>query len=394
MQGVPGPQVLAGKYQLVRELGRGSMGTVWYAEHLALRSPVAIKLIDPGVGTNPDTLSRFLREARAAAALRSPHVVQILDFGVDDAVPFIVMEVLEGESLADRLGRVRKLPPSEVVWIMTHVARAIGRAEEAKIVHRDLKPANIFIVKNADEELAKVLDFGIAKSTDGLGSSASSSTRPGIIVGTPYYMSPEQAQGASNVDHRTDIWAMGVIAFECLLGRRPFEADTVGGLLVSICSHPMPVPSDLGPVPPGFDAWFLRACARDVDQRFSEARQCAIELSQVCAEAARTEASLARPRRKALLMGAALGALAVGAFAVHSLAIKGRLVEDPARVEHRASQPDPPVESSSAQPASLLAAASAAPPEGPPPAAASAHTKTPKTHRSTTPTKRKVDLGI
>src|SRR4051794_4658600 len=165
---VPGA-VLAGKYTLERKLGQGGMGAVWRAEHVHLRSPVAIKLIDAQIAQHPEALARFMREAQAAAALRSPHVVQILDYGADRGVPYIAMELLEGESLADRLSRVERLPPAEVARIITEVARAIGRAHELSIVHRDLKPDNIFLVRNDDVEVTKVLDFGIAKAAQGLG---------------------------------------------------------------------------------------------------------------------------------------------------------------------------------------------------------------------------------
>jgi eukaryotic-like serine/threonine-protein kinase len=276
-------QVLSGKYRLERELGRGGMGSVWLAQHLTLRSPVAIKLIDPAIATNTEALSRFLREAQAAASLRSPHVVQILDHGVDEGVPFIVMELLDGESLAARLERQRRLSPHETAQLLTQVARAMTKAHEAGIVHRDLKPDNIFIVRNDEEEMAKVLDFGVAKSqTHGLGA-ISSATRTGSVLGTPYYMSPEQAEGSKLVDHRTDIWAMGVIAWECLVGARPFEAETLGGLLLAICAREMPTPSRMGAVPAGFDAWFVRACSRDVNHRFVTAKEAAQELRNVCA---------------------------------------------------------------------------------------------------------------
>lgn len=247
--GVSG-QILQAKYRLERELGRGGMGSVWLAQHLTLHSQVAIKLIDPEIAQNPEALARFLREAQAAASLRSPHVVQILDHGVDEGVPFIVMELLDGESLAKRLERVQRLSPQETSRIMTQVARAMGRAHEAGIVHRDLKPDNIFIVRNDEEEVAKVLDFGVAKSnTHGMGG-VSSATRTGSVLGTPYYMSPEQAEGAKTVDHRSDIWSLGVIVWECLLGNRPFESDTLGGLLLAICARDMPVPSRTGFAPP------------------------------------------------------------------------------------------------------------------------------------------------
>jgi hypothetical protein len=277
--------VLAGKYRLESLLGRGGMGSVWRATHLGLHAPVAIKLIDAGIVTNPEALARFVREARAAAGLRSPHVVQILDHGIDEAshTPFIAMELLEGESLGVRLQRTGRLTPAETARVVSQVARALTRAHEAGIVHRDLKPDNIFLVANEDEEIAKILDFGIAKSRQELG--VDSATRTGAVMGTPYYMSPEQISGTRDVDHRTDVWALGVIACECLTGVRPFEAESVGGLTLKICVEPPPIPSRLGPVPPGFDAWFSRATARAFGDRFQSARELADELRRVAEHA-------------------------------------------------------------------------------------------------------------
>src|SRR5262245_22149329 len=147
-----GPETtLAGKYRLVRQLGRGGMGSVWLAQHLTLDSPVAIKLMDPSIVSNQEALQRFWREAQSAASLRSPHVVQILDHGVDQGTPYIAMELLDGESLADRLTRLGVLGPQETSRIMTQVARALRRAHEAGIVHRDLKPDNIYLVRNDEE---------------------------------------------------------------------------------------------------------------------------------------------------------------------------------------------------------------------------------------------------
>ena len=159
-------RIVAGKYRLLSVLGQGGMGTVWRAEHLQLGATVAVKLIDPKAAGGADALRQCQKEARAAAALRSPHVVQVFDFGSDDATgsPFIVMELLEGESLADRLIRRGKLSLAETSRVLTHVARALSRAHDAAIIHRDLKPANVFLVRNDDdEELAKVLDFGTAR---------------------------------------------------------------------------------------------------------------------------------------------------------------------------------------------------------------------------------------
>jgi hypothetical protein len=287
--------VLAGKYALVSKLGQGGMGAVWRAEHVQLRSPVAIKVIDQQIASNPEAISRFMREAQSAAALRSPHVVQILDFGTDEGVPYIAMELLEGESLAARIQRTSGLSPGETARVVTQISRAIAKAHEAGIVHRDLKPDNVFLVRNDEEEVAKVLDFGIAKAQSAFGVTTGSATRTGAVLGTPYYMSPEQAEGNRLVDHRTDLWALGVIAFECLLGRRPFDSDALGSLLLAICTRPIPVPSSYGTVPAGFDAWFFRACARELGERFQSARELAAELRRVCGDGARdTSGSVAR----------------------------------------------------------------------------------------------------
>jgi serine/threonine-protein kinase len=277
--------VLVGRYRLETQLGHGGMGTIWRAQHLVLNAPVAVKVIDRTAIPDEETLSRFMREAQSAAALRSPHVVQILDYGTDRGVPYIAMELLEGESLATRLERVGRLPPPEVGRIITEIARAIGKAHELSIVHRDLKPDNVYLCRNDEAEVTKVLDFGIAKATQGFGVASSSETRTGAILGTPHYMSPEQAEGTKLVDHRTDIWALGVIAFECLVGRRPFDSDALGSLLLAICTRPLPVPSAWGFMLPGFDAWFAKACARELGERFQSARELASELRRVTGSA-------------------------------------------------------------------------------------------------------------
>jgi eukaryotic-like serine/threonine-protein kinase len=275
--------VLAGKYRLVSLIGRGGMGSVWKAEHLGLRAPVAVKLIDQSIAMLPEALSRFHREAQAAASLRSPHVVQILDHGVDEAsqVPFIVMELMEGESLASRLERVNRLSAPETASIVSQVARALIRAHEAGVIHRDLKPDNIFLVRNEDDEIAKVLDFGIAKSK-AHAIDRDTATRTGSMLGTPYYMSPEQISGSKEIDFRTDLWALAVIAYEALTGARPYTADTVGGLAIQICTQRPAPPSAHAPVPAGFDAWFDRATSLDISRRYLSARELAEDLRRVC----------------------------------------------------------------------------------------------------------------
>jgi serine/threonine protein kinase len=267
-------RVLAGRYKLEQRMGEGGFGAIWRAEHLVLAAPVAVKLIDREVVHDDETKERFLREARSAATLRSPHVVQIIDYGVDGTVPFMVMELLEGVTLAQRIKDSKTLSAQDTVRVLSHVARAVARAHEAGIVHRDLKPENVFLVKNEDEEIAKVLDFGVAKvESAALLGPEGARTRTGSLLGTPYYMSPEQAQGNKAIDSRSDLWSLGVIAFECLTGTRPFFSDGLGDLVLRICAYPMPVPSQVAPVPAGFDEWFARACARDTEKRFRSARQ-------------------------------------------------------------------------------------------------------------------------
>jgi eukaryotic-like serine/threonine-protein kinase len=252
---------------------------------LSLQAPVAVKMIDSSIAQVPEALARFLREAQAAASLRSPNVVQILDHGVDEATraPFIVMELMEGESLADRLERQGRLSAKETSSIISQMARALTRAHAAGIVHRDLKPDNVFIVRNEDEEVAKILDFGIAKSDV---HRVGTQTATGTVMGTAYYMSPEQISGSKEVDHRTDLWAVGVIAHECLTGAKPFDSETLGGMVLKICTEPIRTPSIFGGVPAGFDQWFQRSVMRDPSQRFQSARELADELKRICEEGA------------------------------------------------------------------------------------------------------------
>ena len=280
---------LAGRYRLVTKLGQGGMGSVWRAEHLTLGIPVAIKLIDPSIAQSEEALARFRREAQAAAELRSAHVVHIIDYGVENNTPYIAMELLEGESLSGRLERLGRLTPADTVAILSQVARALARAHQQNIIHRDLKPENIFIVLEGEDEVVKVLDFGIAKKL-GLGSTSNGvKTHTGAMLGTPYYMSPEQAKGQTGVDHRTDVWSLGIIAYECITGARPFDKETLASLLIAICTEPLPVPSEVAPVPVGFDAWFARVASRDLSERFQTASEAITKLREVCGVAGGTQ---------------------------------------------------------------------------------------------------------
>jgi serine/threonine-protein kinase len=263
--------MVANRFRLIRELGRGGMGSVWLAEHTGLEALCALKLIDPRGKESAELRGRFQREARAAAHIRSRHVVQILDHGVWEDIPYIAMEYLQGEDLADRLDRGR-LSHSETVRILSQVARALTRAHGAGIIHRDLKPENVFLAQEDEGEIAKVLDFGIAKRASmELGDSA---TKTGSLVGTPFYMSPEQARGAKQLDHRSDLWALAVIAYECVTGEAPFAGEGLGEVLGKIMYEPLPVPSQVAPdLPSAFDTWWLRAAARNPEERFQSAAE-------------------------------------------------------------------------------------------------------------------------
>jgi serine/threonine-protein kinase len=268
--------LVADRFLLVRPLGQGGMGAVWLAQQTALQTPCALKFLHGSVASSPEIRSRFEREAVAAAQLRSPHVVQILDHGVWDGMPYIAMELLDGEDLSQRLQRLGKLPARDTALIIAQVARALGRAHTAGLVHRDIKPANIFLVADDDREIAKVLDFGVAKTSSM--AQADSNTKTGTLLGTPFYMSPEQAQ-AKVVDHRSDLWALAVVAFQCTTGRLPFVSETLWDLLQQIIVKPIPIPSEIARVPPGFDAWWARAAKRDPAGRFQSAKELADALA-------------------------------------------------------------------------------------------------------------------
>jgi serine/threonine-protein kinase len=262
------------------------MGAVWEGTHTSLGTRVAVKFIDAEYAESPEARSRFENEARAAARLRSKHVVEVYDHGVsDDARPFIVMEFLQGEPLDKRLDRVGRMAPKETAHVILQVCRALTKAHAAGVVHRDLKPENVFLVWDDEEgtDVAKVVDFGIAKFTDASLGASSSSTRTGSVLGTPHYMSPEQARGLRNVDYRSDLWSVAVIAYRCIVGAMPFDGEAVGDLLVKLCTAPIPVPSQLvAGIPPGFDAWVAKALTRDPAERFGSAAQLAESLAAVC----------------------------------------------------------------------------------------------------------------
>jgi serine/threonine protein kinase len=264
--------IVADRYRLVRQVGEGGMGSVWLADHLGLGIQCAVKFAEGELRYQPDTLARFEREARVEAQLRSPNVVHVYDHGTWNRTPFIAMEYLRGESLAARLERVGKLDYISTHRLVAHASRALTRAHALGVVHRDLKPENILFVQDDDGETAKLLDFGVAKWTSEW--AVTNLTKAGLLVGTPLYMSPEQARGTKEIDGRSDLWSLAVIAYQCLTGDLPFLSDGLGELLGKIMFDPIPVPSHVSPtLPPEVDAWWAKAASRDLAGRFQTAKE-------------------------------------------------------------------------------------------------------------------------
>ncbi|MDC0677271.1 serine/threonine-protein kinase [Sorangium atrum] len=266
--------IVGDKYRLEGPLSRGGMGSVWLARHLQLGAPAAIKFMDPEHAASPEFRARFYREARTAANLDSPHVVSVQDYGIWGTVPYLVMELLRGEDLSRRLRRVRRVSLAEAARIAIQTGKALRRAHESGLVHRDLKPGNLFLSRvDEDEEIVKVLDFGIAKQLTGK-LLTDETTRTGELLGSPFYMSPEQARGDRNLDARSDLWSLGVILFRAVTGKLPFEGDVLGAVLSRILVEPIPLATHLAPdVPADLDGFFVRALSRDRAQRFQSAQE-------------------------------------------------------------------------------------------------------------------------
>jgi serine/threonine-protein kinase len=267
-------RVVADRYEVMERLGAGGMGAVYLCRHVSLGQKVAIKFIHPELSQSAEVRRRFETEAKAAAAIKSRHAVSVIDHGVSESgQPFIVMEYLEGQSLEQAMRDRGRLPLEEVVEIVVQVARALEQAHAAGIVHRDLKPDNIFLARDAEASrfgwIVKVLDFGIAKVLADEAVGAVGTTKTGMVLGTPLFMSPEALTASAPVSPASDIWSLGACAFAAACGRVPFEGEVIGDVVLKVCAAPMPVPSELVPeLPRAFDAWFAKACARDMRQRF------------------------------------------------------------------------------------------------------------------------------
>ncbi len=278
-------QVLAGKvigdrYRVKRVIGEGGMGVVYEAEHLSLGRVVAVKVLHPKRAQDREAISRLRHEARVAGTLGHPNICAIHDMGrLDDGSPYLVMERLFGETLAQRLQSDGTLPVEDLVDIMLQVLSALAAAHQRGVVHRDLKPDNIFLSRREGmAPIPKLLDFGISKAED----IEETMDVTGTAAGTPFYMAPEQARGERTLDHRVDLWAVGVILYECLTGQRPFVANNYNALLVKILSAPHRHVRELAPrAPIGLCRIIDKALSKDPNDRYQSAGELQIALRAV-----------------------------------------------------------------------------------------------------------------
>jgi serine/threonine-protein kinase len=274
--------LLDNKYRIIRLLGEGGMGAVYEGENIRIRHRVAIKVLHPSVANDTAARERFEREAQAAGHIGSEHIVEVFDLGeLPSGQRYMVMEFLNGETLAQRVQTLGRLAPHVAAPMMLQLLDGLGAAHVAGIIHRDLKPDNVFLQRTkAGSDFVKIVDFGVSKFAS-LSGVPMSMTRTGAVVGTPYYMSPEQVKGGKNIDHRSDLYAVGVVLFESVTGQLPFLADSFNELMFKIALEP---PLDPELACPGLDPWFAtilrKATARDMNERYQSAAEFVQALSE------------------------------------------------------------------------------------------------------------------
>lgn len=283
MQDVTEGQVLAGKYRIERVLGQGGMGVVVAAMHLQLDQRVALKFLLPSAVSHKETVERFAREARAAVRIRSEHVARVIDVGtLETGAPYMVMEYLEGSDLSRRVSEQGPFPIPEAATLILQACEALAEAHSLGIVHRDLKPANLFLTHLRDGSVCvKILDFGISKLTASSAVPGFDMTSTATVMGSPYYMSPEQMRSTRNVDARTDIWALGVILYELVSGHVPFDAETMPQLCGMVLQEPPPPLERFRPnTPTRFEAVLLRCLEKDPERRYRNVGELATALAE------------------------------------------------------------------------------------------------------------------
>jgi eukaryotic-like serine/threonine-protein kinase len=295
MDPVPGA-IVGEKYRLEQPLASGGMGAVWVARHTKLEVDVAIKFLKVVFADRSAAEARFEREAKAAAQLKSPHIVRIYDYGVENDSPYMAMELLVGEDMSALIAREGRVSMERAADLAGQIARALAVAHEAGIVHRDLKPSNVFLAREGGDEIVKILDFGIAKSTRDAGGHETTS---GTVLGSPIYMSPEQGRGGP-IDHRSDLWSFGVLLFELVTGRKAFTGANAFDIYMKICSDKVPLASEIArDLPSAIDAFFERALSRDPVGRFASAREMAQAFMLLARTSSPSTGKLAPPATRA-----------------------------------------------------------------------------------------------
>jgi serine/threonine protein kinase len=279
--------VLAGRYEVLRRIGEGGMGAVYEARHTVINKRVAVKVLLERLVEKRELVGRLLKEARLASAIGHENIVDVTDFGTtEDARSFVVMEYLDGEPLSALLVREAPLPAGRCLNIVRQVVSALEAAHAKGIIHRDIKPENIYLIRRDDDDFVKVVDFGVSKAvrTADDGPESLHLTRTGMLFGTPLYMSPEQARGAEDVDERADIWAVGVVLYECITGEVPFRANNYLQVIAQVLNTEAVPPSRMLPelgIPSAVEAVVMKALAKDRDLRYQTMTELLADLERL-----------------------------------------------------------------------------------------------------------------
>jgi eukaryotic-like serine/threonine-protein kinase len=317
---------LSGRYLVTRKIGQGGMGAVYEATHTLIGKRVAVKVLLEKYAKRDAIVARLKKEAQLASSVQNEHIIDVTDFGqTEDGRTFVVMEFLEGESLAECLARETRLPEQRVLRIVQQAASALVAAHTQGIVHRDIKPENLFLLRRKEQDFVKVVDFGISKSLRASGEEeAPRLTQTGMVLGTPLYMSPEQARGDDELDHRVDIYALGVIMYEAATGRVPFLGNNYLSVISQVLNEEAKPLRELVPeLSEEFEAIVLRAMSKDKRERYASAQDMLVDLAAVFEDPTHSteRARITGPRRKLPKKSSLKAAVWVGAVALVVIAL-------------------------------------------------------------------------